>query len=69
MIKNQCMISPASLALAAMSLAQSGVNFLHTRQQAISLQPIKPAPNTGYVWRRVFLKGRPWPLRSKRRER
>ncbi len=45
--------------LAAMAMVDTSVSFLLSRQQVISLMPICPSPNPGYVWKRIFLKGRP----------
>ena len=57
-MKNHGMVNGSSAGLAAVIQAENAASFLLDRQQAIDLVPIHPAANGGYVWKRVFLKGR-----------
>ncbi|MBI4422702.1 MAG: hypothetical protein HY554_03180 [Elusimicrobia bacterium] len=57
-MKNHGFLSGSSSHLAAMAMVDTSVSFLLARQQVISLMPLCPSPNPGYVWKRVFLKGR-----------
>ena len=57
-MKSHGFLSGSSSHLAAMAMVDTSVSFLLARQQVISLMPLSPAPNPGYVWRRVFLKGK-----------
>ncbi len=50
-------LNGSSTGLAAMAMVDTSVSFLLARQQVISLMPLCPSPNPGYVWKRVFLKG------------
>jgi len=59
MIKNPTVLNGIRDVVAMTSpLAVTTVGFLVARQQAISLQPLAAAPNSGYIWRRVFLRNR-----------
>lgn len=55
-MKNHALINGSSAGLAAMIQVDSTVSFLVERQQVISLVPILPSNNEGYVWKRVFLR-------------
>ena len=57
-MKSHGFLSGSSSHLAAMAMVDTSVSFLLARQQVISLMPLSPAPNPGYAWRRVFLKGK-----------
>lgn len=56
-MKNHAMINGSSAGLAILMQADSAVSFLLERQQVINLVPMMPASKTGYVWKRVFLRG------------
>lgn len=55
MMKNQAVLTGVRDAAV---LASATMGFLLTRQQVIRLTPLEAASNPGYIWRRVFLKGR-----------
>ena len=57
-MKNHAIMNGSSSGLAALAMVDTSVSFLLSRQQVISLMPLCPSPNPGYVWRRVFLKGK-----------
>lgn len=38
-------------------LAAASMLFLNARQQAITLKPVHSTSLSGYVWRKIFLKG------------
>jgi len=57
-MKSHAMLNGSSVGLAAMIQVDSTVSFLLDRQQGINLVPIYPATSTGYVWKRVFLRGK-----------
>jgi len=57
-MKNQALVRGSSAGLAAVIQIDTTVGFLTDREQAVNLAPIGPASNAGYVWRRVFLKGK-----------
>lgn len=57
-MKSHVILNGSSAGLAAMIQVDSTVSFLLDRQQGINLVPMYPASNTGYVWKRVFLRGK-----------
>ncbi|MFA6028751.1 MAG: hypothetical protein WC969_02730 [Elusimicrobiota bacterium] len=38
---------------------EGAARMLPAREQIIRLMPVGPASGAGYIWQRVFLKGRP----------
>ena len=52
------MLKASSAGLAAVIRVGTTANFLLDRQQAVGLAPIHPASKVGYIWRRVFLRGK-----------
>ena len=58
-MKSHVLLGGSSSHLAAMTMVDTAVSFQLARRQVVSLMPLCAAPNTGYVWRRVFLKGKP----------
>lgn len=57
-MKSHAILRGSSPGLAAIIQIDTTVSFLLDRQQVINLTPIVPASKTGYVWRRVFLRGK-----------
>ena len=57
-MRSQAMLKGSSAGLAAIIHVDTTISFLSDRQQVINLAPILPASNSGYVWKRVFLRGR-----------
>lgn len=55
-MRSHAMLKGSAAALAAIIQVDTTVSFLSDRQQVINLRPIVPASNTGYVWKRVFLR-------------
>jgi hypothetical protein len=51
-------VGGSSAATAMMTKLDTTVAFLVDRQQAVDLAPTGRQARSGYVWRRVFLKGR-----------
>ncbi len=58
MMKNTSFLNGSSAAMAAMSKLDTTVSFLLDRRQTVAVSPVGKATSLGYVWRRVFLKGR-----------
>ncbi len=58
MVKNRTMIQGSALGMAALIGLDEAASFLDERQQVINLVPIHPKPGSGYVWKRVFLRGK-----------
>ena len=57
-MKSHVMLRGSSAGLAAMIQVDTTCSFLLDRQQVINLVPIYPSARTGFVWKRVFLKGK-----------
>ena len=55
MTKNQALLTGVRDAAVLM---ETTIGFLLARQQVIRLTPMETASNPGYIWRRVFLRGR-----------
>ena len=55
-MKNHAMLRGSGAGLAAIINVDTQVGFLADRQQAIDLSPV--AQKGGYVWKRIFLKGK-----------
>lgn len=58
MMKNTSFLSGSSLAMAAFAKLDTTVSFLLDRRQFVAVSPVGKVNSPGYVWRRVFLKGR-----------
>ncbi|UPT72542.1 MAG: hypothetical protein M0D55_11255 [Elusimicrobiota bacterium] len=58
MIKNTAFLSGSSVAMAALTKLDTTVSFLVDRRQTVAVSPVGKVSSPGYVWRRVFLKGR-----------
>lgn len=56
-MKNQAMLHAAVTGLAAVA-ADATMSFLSARQHVTQLTALDPAGSAGYVWRKVFLRGR-----------
>ena len=57
-MKSHPLLRGSGAGLAAVIHVGATVGFLTERQQVIDLSPIVPASNAGYVWKRVFLRGK-----------
>jgi hypothetical protein len=57
-MKPHAMINGSSAGLAAVFHLENTVGILSSRQRIIHLLPIASDANSGYVWRRVFLRAR-----------
>lgn len=57
-MKNLGFLGGSSAGLAAVAKLDTTVSFLSDRRQATTLAPMGKASSAGYVWRRVFLRGR-----------
>lgn len=57
-LQRPTLLQGSGAGLAAISLLQTSVSFLLSRDQVISLLPMAPSPNPGYIWRKVFLKAK-----------
>ena len=57
-MKSHQLLRGSGAGLAAIIQVDTTVSFLLDRQEVIDLTPILPSSNAGYVWRRVFLKGK-----------
>lgn len=57
-MKNTSFVSGSSVAMAALSKLDTTVSFLLDRRQTVAVSPVGKISSPGYVWRRVFLKGR-----------
>jgi hypothetical protein len=58
MIKNASYLSGSSVAMAALTKLDTTVSFLVDRRQTVAVSPVGKVSSPGYVWRRVFLKGK-----------
>jgi len=58
MMKSTSFLSGSTVALAAMTRLDTTVSFLLDRKQTVAVSPVGKVSSPGYVWRRVFLKGR-----------
>ena len=58
MIKNTAFLNGSSMAMAALTKLDTTVSFLLDRCQTVAVSPVGRVNTPGYVWRRVFLKGR-----------
>lgn len=52
------MLRGSGAGLAAVIRIDTTVGFLLDRQEVINLSPMPPASSAGYVWKRVFLRGK-----------
>jgi hypothetical protein len=58
MMKNNAWLRGSGSGLAAIIKVDTKIGFLCERQQATSLAPAGVAYGGGYVWKRVFLRGK-----------
>jgi hypothetical protein len=58
MIKNTSFLSGSTAAMAALTKLDTTVSFLLDRRQTVAVSPVGKVNSPGYVWRRIFLKGR-----------
>jgi hypothetical protein len=58
MMKNTSFLSGSSVATSALMKLDTTVSFLLDRRQSVAVSPVGKINTPGYVWRRVFLKGR-----------
>ena len=58
MMKNNAVLRGSGAGLAAIIQVNTTVGFLAHRQQGIDLSLSKTSDPSGYVWRRVFLRGK-----------
>ena len=58
MIKNTSFLSGSSVAMSALMKLDTTVSFLLDRRQTVAVSPVGKINTPGYVWRRIFLKGR-----------
>ena len=55
-MKSHQLLRGSGSGLAAVLQVDTTIGFLMDRQQVIDLAPAGPAANSGYVWKRVFLR-------------
>jgi hypothetical protein len=58
MMKNNTWLAGSVTGMAAIINVNTKIGFLCDRQQGIDLAPAGPALGAGYVWKRVFLRGK-----------
>lgn len=58
MMKNNAWLRGSGTGLAAIINASTKIGFLSDRQQGIDLAPAGSEQTPGYVWKRVFLRGK-----------
>ncbi len=58
MMKNTSFLSGSTVAMSALMKLDTTVSFLLDRRQTVAVSPVGKISTPGYVWRRVFLKGR-----------
>ena len=57
-MKNTSFLNGSTVAMAALTKLDTTVSFLLDRRQSVAVSPVGKISTPGYVWRRVFLKGR-----------
>jgi hypothetical protein len=57
-MKTTSFLSGSTVAMAALTKLDTTVSFLLDRRQTVAVSPVGKINTPGYVWRRVFLKGR-----------
>jgi len=57
-MKHNSFLSGATAAVSAMMKLDTTVSFLVDRRQTVAVSPVGKISSPGYVWRRVFLKGK-----------
>ncbi len=57
-MKNTSLLSGSRVAMTALTKLDAAVSFLFDQRQTIAISPLGKANAPGYVWRRIFLKGR-----------
>lgn len=60
-MKNLGFLGGSSAGLAAVAKLDTTVGFLTDRRQATAVSPMGKTTTAGYVWRRVFLRGKAAP--------
>jgi hypothetical protein len=60
-MKNLGFLAGSSTGMAAVAKLDTTVGFLADRRQATAVSPVGKATTAGYVWRRVFLRGKTTP--------
>ena len=58
MMKNNAMLRGSGAGVASIIRLNTTVGFLAHRQEVIDLSPSKESEPSGYIWRRVFLRGK-----------
>ena len=58
MMKSMSFLSGSAAAMAALTKLDTTVSFLLDRRQTVAVSPVGKVTSPGYVWRRVFLKGK-----------
>ena len=58
MMKSNSFLGGSTVAMAAMAKLDTTVSFLVDRRQTVAVSPVGKISSPGYVWRRVFLKGK-----------
>jgi hypothetical protein len=57
-MKNNSFLNGATAAVSALMKLDTTVSFLIDRRQTVAVSPVGKVSSPGYVWRRVFLKGK-----------
>jgi hypothetical protein len=57
-MKNVSFLRGSTVAMAALTKLDTTVSFLLDRRQTVAVSPVGKISSTGYVWSRIFLKGR-----------
>lgn len=57
-MKNTSFLNGSTAAMAVLTKLDTTVSFLLDRRQTVAVSPVGKISSPGYVWRRVFLKGR-----------
>ena len=58
MMKNTSFLSVSTVAMSTLRKLDTTVSFLLDRRQTVAISPVGKINTPGYVWRRIFLKGR-----------
>lgn len=57
-MKSNSFLSGSTVAMSALRKLDTTVSFLLDRRQTVAVSPVGKISTPGYVWRRVFLKGK-----------
>ncbi|MDD5302085.1 MAG: hypothetical protein PHS14_03165 [Elusimicrobia bacterium] len=57
-MKSNSFLSGSTVAMSALRKLDTTVSFLLDRRQTVAVSPVGKINTPGYVWRRVFLKGK-----------